>query len=428
MPTTNKSLVQQVYNTSTGNLPANQVVDPAYISTPYPNWSVPVNYDFGALDLALGGLVTISVTGVLTDQTMVLSQYQPMFIVFSGTLSANIKYSLPSSVGGTWAVYNNTTGAFTLSMGSPTGPTTVTIPAGGPYNVTCNSSTGIAFVNGYNATNSIATAMIQNDAVTTAKIADSSSPTTGVTTAKLASSSSTTNGVTYAKMQYVSTTSRLLGRATAGSGVVEEVTGSQALDFIGSTQGDILYRGTSAWVRLAAGTNGQLLRTNGASANLSWQSVPVQGTSQAFSGSSITFTSIPATAKMIIISVDQMGTASSVNSLVRLGTSSGVVTTGYQSSGSRFQKDSGDGGDGTSDTSTVGFIIAQSSLIVSGTIRLTNVSGNTWVCDHTFGVGNNSYTVFGGGRIALSGVLDRVQLATTSGNFDAAGSANVLYL
>ena len=181
MPTTNKSLVQQVYNTSNGNLPADQVVDPAYISTPYPNWSIPINYDLGAMDLALGGLVTISVTGLLVDQTMVLSQYQPMTIVFSGTLSANLKYNLPATVGGKWAVYNNTFGAFTLSMGSPTGPTTVVIPAGGPYNVTCNSSTGIAFVNGYNAANSIATAMIQNDAVTTAKILDAN-----VTYAKLA--------------------------------------------------------------------------------------------------------------------------------------------------------------------------------------------------------------------------------------------------
>jgi hypothetical protein len=193
-------------------------------------------------------------------------------------------------------------------------------------------------------------------------------------------------------------------------------------------QGDILYRGASAWERLPAGTNGQLLRTNGAAANPSWQSVPVQGASQAFSGSSITFTSIPAIAKMITIPVAQMGTASSVNVLIRLGTSSGVVTTGYQSAGSNFEKDSGTGGDGSTDNATNGFLIKQGGLIVSGTIRITNVSGNTWVCDHTLGAENNDYSVFGGGRITLSGVLDRVQLATVSGNFDAAGSANILYL
>ena len=193
-------------------------------------------------------------------------------------------------------------------------------------------------------------------------------------------------------------------------------------------QGDILYRGAAAWERLPAGTSGQLLRTNGAAANPSWQSVPVQGTSQAFSGSSITFTSIPATAKMITIPVAQMGTASSSSVLIRLGTSSGVVTTGYQSTGSNYQKDSGDGGDGGSTNSTVGFLIRLEGLIASGTIRITNISGNTWVCDHTLGAENTPYSAFGGGRITLSGALDRVQLATASGNFDAAGSANILYM
>jgi hypothetical protein len=131
---------------------------------------------------------------------------------------------------------------------------------------------------------------------------------------------------------------------------------------------------------------------------------------------------------MITIPVAQMGTASGVNSLVRLGTSSGVVTTGYQSTGSNFQQDSGSGGDGSSANSTVGFLINQGGLIVSGTIRITNISGNTWVCDHTLGAEGNNYTLFGGGRITLSGVLDRVQLSPVSGNFTAAGSANILYL
>jgi hypothetical protein len=39
---------------------------------------------------------------------------------------------------------------------------------------------------------------------------------------------------------------------------------------IGSTQGDILYRGASAWSVLAAGTSGYVLTTGGAAANPSW--------------------------------------------------------------------------------------------------------------------------------------------------------------
>lgn len=66
-------------------------------------------------------------------------------------------------------------------------------------------------------------------------------------------------------------TSRLLGRTTAATGAIEELTLTQALDLIGSAaQGDILYRDGSAWARLGAGTSGQFLKTLGASANPAW--------------------------------------------------------------------------------------------------------------------------------------------------------------
>lgn len=58
----------------------------------------------------------------------------------------------------------------------------------------------------------------------------------------------------------VSATSRVLGRKTAGAGAIEELTLSEIMDFIGSaTSGDILYRGASAWARLAKGSDGQVL-------------------------------------------------------------------------------------------------------------------------------------------------------------------------
>lgn len=79
------------------------------------------------------------------------------------------------------------------------------------------------------------------------------------------------DAVTYAKMQNVTTTQRVLGRNTAGAGDVEEVTLSQLLDWVGSAaQGDILYRGAASWARLAAGTSGQVLHTQGAGANPIW--------------------------------------------------------------------------------------------------------------------------------------------------------------
>lgn len=81
--------------------------------------------------------------------------------------------------------------------------------------------------------------------------------------------------ITFAMMQNIAT-DRILGRDTAGSGNIEELTLSQVLDFIGSAaQGDILYRGTSAWARLAAGSgNGLFLETQGAAANPQWRGGP----------------------------------------------------------------------------------------------------------------------------------------------------------
>lgn len=80
--------------------------------------------------------------------------------------------------------------------------------------------------------------------------------------------------VTYAKMQNVSATSRIIGRKTSGSGDPEECTLSEVLDFVGSAaQGDILYRGSSAWTRLGAGTSGYFLKTQGTGADPTWSTV-----------------------------------------------------------------------------------------------------------------------------------------------------------
>lgn len=89
-----------------------------------------------------------------------------------------------------------------------------------------------------------------------------------VESAKLAAGAVTTTkiadgAVTYAKMQDVSATSRILGRKTSGAGDVEEITGAEALDFIGSTRGNVPVRGASGWGVVGPGTQGQVLRSDG---------------------------------------------------------------------------------------------------------------------------------------------------------------------
>jgi hypothetical protein len=77
------------------------------------------------------------------------------------------------------------------------------------------------------------------------------------------------NAVTNAMLSQIATQT-LHGRNTAGTGNIENITIGTALDWIGATQGQILYRGAGGWTILAPGTSGQFLQTGGAAANPSW--------------------------------------------------------------------------------------------------------------------------------------------------------------
>jgi hypothetical protein len=83
--------------------------------------------------------------------------------------------------------------------------------------------------------------------------------------------------VTNAKLANM-TASTIKARITASTGDPEDATLTQVLDLVGSAaQGDILYRGTSTWSRLAAGTSGHYLKTNGTGSDPAWAAVSAGG-------------------------------------------------------------------------------------------------------------------------------------------------------
>jgi hypothetical protein len=122
---------------------------------------------------------------------------------------------------------------------------------------------------------------------------------------------------------------------------------------------------------------------------------------------------------------DQVSTNGTSVVIVQVGSGS-FTTTGYTSSGGSVY--------GTNltftTTATGGFVIpgATASQSRIGHMILTPITGNTWIASAVTsdtGAGNNT---FSGGRVALSGTLDRVRLTTGNGTdqFDA-GSINILY-
>ena len=163
--------------------------------------------------------------------------------------------------------------------------------------------------------------------------------------------------------------------------------------------------------------------------NLTTVGVINSATAQAStSGTSITFSSIPSGVKRITVMFSAFSTNGTSDFLVRLGTSGGVVSTGYLGSSSVVSS-------GVASTAfTTGFGIAQynqgTGYVGNGmmTICLLNSSTNIWVQSGTMGESDGARSAFFGGSVTLSGVVTTVTITTVNGTdtFDA-GSINILY-
>jgi hypothetical protein len=147
----------------------------------------------------------------------------------------------------------------------------------------------------------------------------------------------------------------------------------------------------------------------------------VSGTAVAStSGTSITFTGIPSTAKRITVMFSGVSTSGTSNYLVQIGSGS-VTTTGYTST---VQQGA------TSASSTIGFIASQSiaaARFVYGDVRISTLGSFVYVASGNLADYTASVSI-GGGGITLGGVLDRVRITTVNGTdtFDA-GTINILW-
>jgi hypothetical protein len=177
------------------------------------------------LTVSSGGTLSVAGAFALSGDTIQTSE-----IATNAVTNAIIRQSAARSVVG-----NSTNATANVADISATASTDAVLrESGGAIGFGTVATAGIA-------DSAVATAKIADAAVTTAKIADDAVTadklrddastdtnravttnhirTNAVTTAKI-----TDSNVTYAKIQNVSATDRLLGRSTAGAGVVEEIT------------------------------------------------------------------------------------------------------------------------------------------------------------------------------------------------------------
>lgn len=141
------------------------------------------------------------------------------------------------------------------------------------------------------------------------------------------------------------------------------------------------------------------------------------------SGTSKDFTGIPSWAKRITVMIQGLSGSGTSGFIVQLGTSGGVVATGYLSRAYGVTTNTLGG--------TTGFSFNDSSIaagVSHGIMTIANITDDTWVFVSEFADTTSPAFARAGGSIALGGTLDRIRFTTVNGSdtFDA-GNVNIMY-
>jgi hypothetical protein len=150
--------------------------------------------------------------------------------------------------------------------------------------------------------------------------------------------------------------------------------------------------------------------------------VLTSGTVVSASGTSIDFTGLPSWVKRITVMFSGVSTNGNSNYLLRLGTSSGFVTTGYTSSAF--------GNANVIDNNTTGFLLHNSNnstYLSDGAIVLCLVDAATYKWVSSGILAASTASAYSGGAITLTGALTQIRITSlTPDTFDA-GSINIIY-
>jgi hypothetical protein len=151
----------------------------------------------------------------------------------------------------------------------------------------------------------------------------------------------------------------------------------------------------------------------------------VSATAQTASGTSVDFTGIPSWVRRITAMFNSVSTNGTSNLLVQLGTSLGIVSTGYNSSSAYILSNSSYLN--TQYTSGFGIAGATATNAISGALVFTLISENTWVLSGVLNTTQNA-TFMNAGGISLASTLTQLRLTTVNGTDTLdAGTINIMY-
>ena len=173
-------------------------------------------------------------------------------------------------------------------------------------------------------------------------------------------------------------------------------------------------------VALGTGTGGAGTYIVSASQTVSSTTITVIG---------LDFYNIPSWVKRITVMLNGVSTSGTSFWALRVGTSSGIASTGYAGgAGEIYTVNNVQLNGSTAEIALQGAAPAAADTY-SGTITIVNLSGNIWsYSGNIFRSAGTNRSATTAGTVTLSATLDRVRLTTTGGTdtFDA-GSVNLLY-
>lgn len=149
---------------------------------------------------------------------------------------------------------------------------------------------------------------------------------------------------------------------------------------ISRARGDLIRGGASAWERVALGTNGQFLKSDGT--DVVWGAVgPQLQASQATTlGTAFDFTGIPAGVKRVTMLFYKVSLSGTDSFLVQLGVAGGPVTTGYTSWSSGIAS-SAVGGGGNASGARIDMANAAGGGVSGRFVAERHAPGsNIWIC------------------------------------------------
>jgi hypothetical protein len=229
----------------------------------------------------------------------------------------------------------------------------------------------------------------------------------------------------------VATTQRVIGRKTAGSGPTELVSLTDFLDWASTTQGSILYRGAATWAALSPGTDGQVLKTNGAGANPAWETsgtLTKLGDTATTSGTSVTISGIPTTATKVEFHFNGLSFSGADELRMQLGTSGPAYqTSGYIGCVSVTSTSSGTLW-ATAGTHAILDVGRSNTETLHTIVTLTKLDGYKWgIHSYSQSYSAIDYGATGTGQVTLIDDLSVVQFSGTSGGSFDGGSVTTYY-